>query len=539
MKSMPTPSRKAKRKTIEPFDYTTAAQAPALKGMTSFLDLSPEMLRETNLLSREQPGVLTIPRQVSSGAGDRSIAVSLPRPAETSQGEITPEINKSPEDKTSPENERIPGDETFPEGVLPPADSAAEETSLGQPPATADEPKATIVEAVAPPAPNRAESPLPAARPEEFVQPIAPPEPVVEKAVAPNPSFSEALPVESEKTSGDVSSPGVQAHRGAYPRPGVGRSKIRRCVLAQDGHSLGEEAIYQILWKLGRPEGGNPNGARMICIGAADIGMRANMAKKNVRQNLSRLYEKLAIEVTEDFETVSSKPRTYRVYSYKQILERRRAAGLEYVLRNKGVVFCTEEGREIDLARRNETTPGDETTPRPAISKRQRQVERRISILAQAEPKLSDELEARELAAISAALNAHWTVDEEAAAQMLRGCRQVRSDARVDEIVFFIREKVELIRANHKITNPTGLLLATVPKSFAGKSFEAFRERFERQRSLAEEEQARKREEEEAMRVWLAEQIAQCEAVVNDPESSQQDRDRAEVRLRGFATWTL
>jgi hypothetical protein len=41
------------------------------------------------------------------------------------------------------------------------------------------------------------------------------------------------------------------------------------------------------------------------------------------------------------------------------------------------------------------------------------------------------------------------------------------------------------------------------------------------------------------MRVWLAEQIAQCEAVVNDPESSQQDRDRAEVRLRGFATWTL
>lgn len=202
---MPTPSRKAKRKTIEPFDYTTAAQAPALKGMTSFLDLSPEMLRETNLLSREQPGVLTIPRQVSSGAGDRSIAVSLPRPAETSQGEITPEINKSPEDKTSPENERIPGDETFPEGVLPPADSAAEETSLGQPPATADEPKATIVEAVAPPAPNRAESPLPAARPEEFVQPIAPPEPVVEKAVAPNPSFSEALPVESEKTSGDVS----------------------------------------------------------------------------------------------------------------------------------------------------------------------------------------------------------------------------------------------------------------------------------------------------------------------------------------------
>lgn len=72
--------------------------------------------------------------------------------------------------------------------------------------------------------------------------------------------------------------------------------------------------------------------------------MRVNMAKKNVRQNISRLYEKLALEIIEDFETISSQARLYRVYSYKQILERRRAVGLEYVLRNKGVVFCSADG---------------------------------------------------------------------------------------------------------------------------------------------------------------------------------------------------
>ena len=61
-------------------------------------------------------------------------------------------------------------------------------------------------------------------------------------------------------------------------------------------------------------------------MGAADVGYKVNMAKKNVRQNISKLYEKLALEILEDFETISSQARLYRVFSYKQILERRRAA---------------------------------------------------------------------------------------------------------------------------------------------------------------------------------------------------------------------
>jgi hypothetical protein len=45
---MAEPRRNSRRQKIEPLNYTGAALAPALKGMTSFLDLSPEDVRNGN-----------------------------------------------------------------------------------------------------------------------------------------------------------------------------------------------------------------------------------------------------------------------------------------------------------------------------------------------------------------------------------------------------------------------------------------------------------------------------------------------------------
>lgn len=310
--------------------------------------------------------------------------------------------------------------------------------------------------------------------------------------------------------------------------------------MAQDAHSLGEEAIYQIFWRSGRPETTDPNGSRLITIGAADLGMRANMAKKNVRQNISRLYEKLAIEVIEDFETVSSRPRTYRVFSYKQILERRRAAGLEYVLRNKGVVFCTAEGEVIPTSPGNEKTPGDERSLRPAVSKRQRHLQEAAQQREELWPvALSTDISAEDLRTVSEALNLYWTVDEDAAVQLVRSCRREQADAKAEEIAFFVREKLELIRMNRNVVNPTGLILSTVPKSFVGQSFAEFRSRRESQAQLAAEESRRREQEGEELRKWLREQMAACESIVNDESKSQQERDVAEARLRGYAGWNV
>ncbi|SNT43203.1 hypothetical protein SAMN05421770_11520 [Granulicella rosea] len=314
-------------------------------------------------------------------------------------------------------------------------------------------------------------------------------------------------------------------------------------MLAQDGHSLGEEAIYQVMWRAGRPENNDPNCARTIRIGAADIGCKVNMAKKNVRQNISRLFEKLAIEILEDFETMSSQARLYRVYSYKQILERRRAAGLDYVLRNKGVVFCTADGEEVVSSPAYVSSPGDETYIRPAAPKKRRAPQPPNALaplhpaLRQAAPQESSE--SMDVEIVSQALNRYWPVDQPAAEQLIRDCRRIRPDATGEEISFFVREKLELARQNRNIANPIGLILATVPQSFVGATFLGFRERMGRQAMLAAEEQQRKQQEQAELSTWLLNERERYETIAGDPDRSDRERINAENRLRQLASWNL
>ena len=251
-------------------------------------------------------------------------------------------------------------------------------------------------------------------------------------------------------------------------------------------------------------------------MGAADVGLRVNMAKKNVRQNISKLYEKLALEILEDFETMSSQARLYRIFSYKQILERRRAAGLEFVLRNKGVVFCTRDGAGLVTSPAYVKTPGDERSIRPAPPKRRRApltpgsraIQPPLPAVA-----LIEQSEDADVLAVSHALNRYWPVDQPAAVQLVRACRKVRSDARADEISFFVREKLELARQNRSISNPTGLILCTVPQSFVGSTFLDFRKRMERQAVLAAEEAERKLREEEELKAGFGRSLRNLSAL--------------------------
>jgi hypothetical protein len=319
--------------------------------------------------------------------------------------------------------------------------------------------------------------------------------------------------------------------------PGRGRSKVRRCVLAQDGHSLGEEAIYQALWRTGTPESADPQSSRTNRLGAAEIGFKVNMAKKNVRQKISRLFEKLAIEILEDFGTVNSQARLYRIFSYKQILERRRAAGLEDVLRNKEVVFCNQDGDQIVLSPVNVSSSGGNTLIRPAPPKKRRVAPKFTSnpIYPEVPPqeeKLSDDTS--DLQIIIDALNRYWPVDQAAAVQLLRDCRRVRPDARADEIAFFVHEKLDLARTNRNITNPTGLIIATVPQSFVGPSLEEFRKRMERHARFAKEEVERRQKEEEDLNVWLLKHRDSLVDLIGDTSRSDEERAEAERQLRQY-----
>ncbi|MGA2136998.1 MAG: hypothetical protein ABSH50_32300 [Bryobacteraceae bacterium] len=114
------------------------------------------------------------------------------------------------------------------------------------------------------------------------------------------------------------------------------RLKIRRCLSAHDGHSLGEEVLYQSLWKAATVE--SPD-SRTIIIGWRGMSQLCRMTPKNCKINTQRLIRKLALEVLSPYNTPESIGTTYRVYSAEAIQDRRRTQGLEWVVRSRGVEF--------------------------------------------------------------------------------------------------------------------------------------------------------------------------------------------------------
>jgi hypothetical protein len=69
------------------------------------------------------------------------------------------------------------------------------------------------------------------------------------------------------------------------------------------------------------------------------LASKTGLSDKAVMRNLRSLEEKLAITRISLEEKETCTPRVYRVFSYKEILQRRRAAGLEWVIRSGHGVF--------------------------------------------------------------------------------------------------------------------------------------------------------------------------------------------------------
>jgi len=119
-------------------------------------------------------------------------------------------------------------------------------------------------------------------------------------------------------------------------RPGP---KIRHAVKAQDGHSTGEQAVYQALWNAANME--TPE-TRLIRIGYGGLQSLCGLDKTNCKDNIQSLIRKLAVEVVSPFSVQRNQGNVYRVYAANAILKRRKAAGMEWVIRNKGVRFVSQ-----------------------------------------------------------------------------------------------------------------------------------------------------------------------------------------------------
>lgn len=340
--------------------------------------------------------------------------------------------------------------------------------------------------------------------------------------------LSEALGSDSQHTSTKVGELNTSAaFEPPLPRftqstefPGVGRRRLHRCTLVQDAHTPGEQVVLNSLYRMAKsPRWGRSqvDGSFLVRAGLRDIAEQTCMHETNVRFNLRSLIEKLAIELVEGEDRRRQTARVYRVFSYKQILDKRRASGLEWVIKNRGVRFVPKDKAEEILA--SEALPSDdwsETDELPSAS---------LTELG------SESLEARGSASLPVVLGSsslensfqeassslpHNLIkglqdlipvfDNEAVTSLWQECRIRARNCTAEEVLFFAKEK-SLICRNGKIQNPVGFLLAAVPKCFEGGAFATFREE---QRRKADED--RKLEIERQNSIRLQEQRVAEEA---------------------------
>jgi hypothetical protein len=159
---------------------------------------------------------------------------------------------------------------------------------------------------------------------------------------------TQAAEVEEAALAGIVSATAAMPQpypvgRPVAPAPKAGRQgRIRKAIMVEDGHSLAEQAVYEVLWKASSPISDLANADRTIRIGYHRLAQMTRLSWVSVKANLRTLERKLAIEVTGSENSATREGKCYLVYSRPSILERRKRAGLEWVRRTRGVELLSQ-----------------------------------------------------------------------------------------------------------------------------------------------------------------------------------------------------
>jgi hypothetical protein len=288
----------------------------------------------------------------------------------------------------------------------------------------------------------------------------------------PVPASPEIIPSETRPpiTGGPVSGWTVPA----FPR----KLQIREAKLVQEGHTYGEQTVYDALWK-------NANAVsesvRLITIGFLRMANLVGLAESNCKIAVAGLLDKLAIERLPDLNIAQG--RTYKIYAWSAILSRRRAAGLTHVVKSRGVVFVDPKtGIPLTsaktLPRKKIGTGGRETSPPVSISEL---------------PAGSFQSTVTELAS-RLRQNLDPSFDDSAAARLWRECQSSVPDCTIEEVVHFAALKAQKIYKDRNIRNPIGLLLMTVPEFFTGSALKEFRDQKGREVEQQREFQTKQRE---------------------------------------------
>ncbi len=306
------------------------------------------------------------------------------------------------------------------------------------------------------------------------------------------------------------------------------RRKILPALEAQDGHTHGEESLYQALWKEARPY---DKEIRIVTIGYRQMSTVARLTVNNCKANIQSLISKLAVEEFSSFS--HSQARTYLIHSYKNILRRREAAGLTHVIRTRGVVFVDKQTGEAKTERVRDrvgapfsgvphSTQDKEGTPEkgspgvPSLSESGVPLSAAYPYRQKIRQEIDTTTNEWPLELGQGMRQLGYLLDHEAVALLWQKCRSEVDDCTVGEVLHFVRARSGILRSQ-RTENTTGLILHAIPKCFVGQPFQDFRR-----------EQAKTTEPEQGS----GNLRQQYEHMLTDPNLSQRDREVIEELLR-------
>ena len=294
----------------------------------------------------------------------------------------------------------------------------------------------------------------------------------------------------------------------------VRKKIVRKCVRAQDGHSHIEQEVYATLWRYGKEDPNNVD-TRLSNVGHTLIARESRVHERNVTLIVNRLIQKLAIDVAQHEVSDKRIARTYRVFSYAEILRRRKLARLEWVVRGRGVEFVdpttgeplfqtpdrskrkvtasaalpTSDGVRSSDSDRLTARAGDGFTsgetgaltpsPTPGVRPSLRGITTEESFKKQglrSTTKATSTSLFPRFDLVVKAMSQLAYADHDAVVQLVEDCSAIVPDVTAEEICEFIQEKSNIVAGSSTIKNPIGFLLATVPKCFVGETFLEHRE---------------------------------------------------------------
>ena len=208
------------------------------------------------------------------------------------------------------------------------------------------------------------------------------------------------------------------------------------------------------MYRAGKPYQGD---SRILTIGLRTLAELSRMAYSNCKANVRSLVAKQAIDEGAGFSYTDG--RTYVVYSFREILRRRKSAGLTHVIRNRGVAFVDPAtGIPISGAPDSsavETRASAGRAPASIISALARDRSGALPGTQSSAPATDAHIRNRHLirnelqesssflAVVVSALRRYIPdIDDEAAADLYHRCLENAPTAQVAEVVHFI----ELVR---------------------------------------------------------------------------------------------